>query len=494
MSETPFAPAPQRRPAGPRFERRSMGLKLLAVCGLALLMTIPALFVFFLIGDRTDRARQVVGEISALVGGRQTFLGPVVALPYTLPVAPVPAQPGQPGQPATVQSAVHVIYPLQAASTAATTSEVRNRSLFSVPVYRADIRMRSAFDLTGLPRDLPPGAVPDWSRAELVVGASDARGAQSDVVLSLPGRRVAAIPASTLTSLSINRSQSMNGVVSYPEGADESGLQFFAVPAPDVLRPDARFQAEAAMTFSGAQRIAFLPHGKTTNVSVTGDWDSPSFDGGFPAKTRRVAVEADGQGPALADGFSVAWTVPFIARGVPAEGGADTISRLGAGEMGVSFVEPANPYQSVSRALKYAPLFIGLVFLTFFIFEVTTSRRVHPAQYVLVGLAQVVFYLLLLALAEQVGFDLGFLLAAVATVGLLSAYASWAFDSRNQGLRALVVFTLLYAGIYTLMRLEELALLTGALASFAAIAAVMYFTRRIDWYGATAPTSAAKDV
>ncbi len=493
MTDTSFAPAPPRRPATPRFERRSMGLKLLAVCGLALLMTIPALFVFFLIGDRTDRAREVVGEISALVGGRQTFLGPVIALPFTLPVAAVPAQPGQPAQPPGLQSGVHVIYPQQATATAATASEVRKRSLFSVPVYRADIRMRSAFDLTGLPRDLPPGATPDWNRAELVVGASDARGAQSDVVLNLPGRRVTAIPASNLTTLSINRSQSLNGVVSYPEGGDESGLQFFATPAADLLRPDSRFQVEAAMTFSGAQRIAFLPHGKTTDVTVTGDWDSPSFDGGFPAKTRRIAGEPDGQGPPLADGFRVAWTVPFIARGVPAEGGAETVSRLGAGEMGVSFVEPANPYQSVSRALKYAPLFIGLVFLTFFIFEVTTSRRVHPAQYVLVGLAQVVFYLLLLALAEQLGFDLGFLIAAAATVGLLAVYASWAFESRNQGLRALAVFTGLYAGIYTLMRLEELALLTGALASFAAIAAVMYFTRRIDWYGASGPTPAAKD-
>jgi len=139
----------------------------------------------------------------------------------------------------------------------------------------------------------------------------------------------------------------------------------------------------------------------------------------------------------------------------------------------------------VERSLKYALMFVGLVFLTFFVFETTTSRRVHPAQYVLIGLAQIIFYLLLLAIAEQLGFDLGFLIAAVATVGLISAYAGVAFDSRRQGLRALLVFSLLYAGIYVLMRLEELALLVGSVAAFLAIAAVMWFTRRIDWYGMT---------
>ena len=146
--------------------------------------------------------------------------------------------------------------------------------------------------------------------------------------------------------------------------------------------------------------------------------------------------------------------------------------------------ESTNPHsQSVSRSLKYAPMFIGLVFLAYFLFETTTGRRVHPAQYVLVGMAQVIFYMLLLSIAEHTGFDIAFAIAAAATVGLISAYAGWTFDSRAQGVRALVAFTFLYGLIYVLMRLEDYALLVGALSSFAAIAAVMYFTRKVDWYG-----------
>jgi inner membrane protein len=127
-------------------------------------------------------------------------------------------------------------------------------------------------------------------------------------------------------------------------------------------------------------------------------------------------------------------------------------------------------------------LFLGLVFLTYFIFEVTTGKRVHPAQYVLVGTAQIIFYLLLLSIAEKIGFDFAYLLAAGGTVALLSVNAGWIFTSRSQGLRAFAVFTLLYTLIYMLLRLEDDALLIGAIASFAAVAAAMYFTRGIDWY------------
>jgi inner membrane protein len=139
-------------------------------------------------------------------------------------------------------------------------------------------------------------------------------------------------------------------------------------------------------------------------------------------------------------------------------------------------------YQSVDRSLKYILLFEGLVFLTYFTFEVTSKKRMHAAQYVLVEVAQVIFYLMLLSLAEKIGFDYAFLIAGAATVGLLSTNASWIFASRIQGLRAFVVFSPLYGLIYVLLRLKDYALLVGSIASFAAVATAMYFTRRIDWY------------
>jgi inner membrane protein len=183
-------------------------------------------------------------------------------------------------------------------------------------------------------------------------------------------------------------------------------------------------------------------------------------------------------------GFSGEWSVPFIARGVPAEGRNTAVSSLDRTGMGISLIEVADPYQSVNRSVKYALLFVGLLFLSYFVFEATSGKRVHPAQYILVGLAHMIFYLLLLSLAERIGFDWGFLAAGGATVLLLSANAKWIFASLAQGMRALFVFSLLYLFIYLLLRLEDNALLIGAVASFLAVAAVMYCTRNLDWYSA----------
>ncbi|MDP9050119.1 MAG: cell envelope integrity protein CreD [Acidobacteriota bacterium] len=146
-------------------------------------------------------------------------------------------------------------------------------------------------------------------------------------------------------------------------------------------------------------------------------------------------------------------------------------------------VRLADSYRSIHRSLHYITLFLGLVFLTYFLFEVMTGRSVHPAQYAMVGIAQTIFYLLLLSLAEHLGFDLSFLIAGAATVALFSINTEWVFRSRTLALRALAIFTLLYAFIYVLLRVEAYALLVGAVTSFVAIAASMYITRNVDWYG-----------
>lgn len=471
-----------------RLPARSMGLKLLLVCALALLMSIPALFVFGILNDRTNRANEVTQELGQLSGGPQTFLGPVLAVPYRVPPGaasqPAPSPPPPPAMtdmttstavaPAALNavqgySGVLIVFPLDGGATASVDSDVRRRSLFKVPVYTTKLDFKGRFDLAGVEASAPRGAILDWDRSELLVGASDARGAKSDIVFNLNGVKLIAAPAASVADmgLAMNPEARSHRTPSMP-----ANLRFFGAPA-EFAQAGAKFDIGATMTFSGAQRLAVLPFAKSTTFAAKGDWPDPSFDGGFLPAGRSVN---DG-------GFTANWSVPFIARGVPAAGSPEIISRLGSGSLGVSFIEVANPYQSVSRSLKYAPMFVGLVFLAYFLFETMARRRVHPAQYVLIGLAQIIFYLLLLSIAEQIGFDLAFLISAGATVALISAYAGWVFESRRQGVIALVSFTLLYLLIYVLMRLEDFALLIGALTSFAAIAAVMYFTRGIDWYG-----------
>lgn len=439
---------------------RSMGTKFIVVCALAVGMVIPALFLFSVVEDRTKRATDVADEISSHVGGQQTFLGPTLAIPYTVPP--------QSSLEATKRG-MYLVFPVRASAAVNTKTEERRRSLFKVPVFQADLKFDSAFDLTGVPSMLPANAALDWTRAEIVVGVSDARGALADALLTVGGSTATLVPAEITQDISM--------------GADPHqhiNLTLFGTNVASVAKPNGQFNVTSTLRFSGAKRIAVLAYGKTTKLDMQGDWPSPGFDGGFLPVNRTISR----------NGFTAEWSVPFIARGVRAEGLGDSITGLEATALGVSFVEVADPYQSVNRSLKYIPLFLGLVFLSYFIFEVTIGKRVHPAQYVLVGVAQIIFYLLLLSLAERIGFDFGFLVAGAATVILLSANARWIFDSRTQGLRAFVIFSLLYFLIYLLLRLEDNALLVGAIASFLAVAAVMYFTRSIDWYSSMPRTGA----
>src|SRR6202041_2984144 len=241
-------------------------------------------------------------------------------------------------------------------------------------------------------------------------GASDARGALADGTLTVNGKTSTFVPAENVG-----------------EENPHLPLTYFGVAVPALAKPNETFDVSANLRFSGAQRLAVLAYGKSTRLVVEGDWPSPGFDGGFLPVKHSVSSQ----------GFTGEWSVPFIARGIPAEGATYSVSALDHTALGISFIEVADPYQSVSRSLKYALLFIGLLFLSYFVFEATAGKRVHPAQYVLVGTAHMIFYLLLLSLAERLGFDRGFLVAGSATVLLLSANAHWIFASRVQGFRAL---------------------------------------------------------
>jgi inner membrane protein len=440
---------------------RSIGMKLIVICGLALVMVIPSFFVADLVEDRTKREADVIKEISAHVGGQQTFLGPTLAIPYTIPPQSATTAPIR---------GIYLISPAKASANVKIATQERRRSLFKVPVFQADSSFDASFDLTGVPNAAPQGAEFDWTRAELIVGVSDPRGALADATLTIGNKTYTLVPAEIGQNISFGTDQN-----------SQIKLTLFGTRLQGIVKTNAQFDVTTELRFSGAQRLAVLAYGKTTHLSAQGDWPSPGFDGGFLPVSRSVAPK----------GFTAEWAVPFIARGVKSEGQSESITGLDSTALGVSFIEVADPYQSVNRSLKYILLFLGLVFLSYFIFEVTTGKRVHLAQYILVGIAQIIFYLLLLSLAERIGFDWGFLVGGAATVVLLSTNAGWIFDSVMQGSRALAIFSLLYGMIYLMLRLEDNSLLVGAIASFLAITAAMYFTRKIDWYSSLPQPSPA---
>jgi inner membrane protein len=446
------------------------GGKALLVCALAVLMAIPGVFVFALIADRAHRAESVVTEVSNLQGGPQQLLGPLLVAPYTYL-----------NDDKHLVQGWYVVSPEEGQAALNARTETLHRGIFDVPTYNATADITARFGPQPTSLNLPPSAIMDWSHAQIIVGFSDLRGAKAEVAGEVTG------PGGAKTQLSFAPSSAISlGQAAQPAGVktplNAAGFGLVATPAAPLLAAGGGV-VHASLRFTGAQRLAVLPFAKTTHVAINGVWKSPSFDGGFLPETRQTA----------GSNFTAAWNVPFIARGLSDHASASDLSleAMGSKDLGVTFALSNNPYENVMRALKYAVMFVGLVFLTFFVFEALSGRRLHPAQYVMIGLAQMVFYLLLLSLSEYVGFDIAFAAAAVATVGLIASYTWAAFQSRAFGVQALMIFSAVYGLIYLLMRLEDFALLAGSIASFVGLSTAMYLTRNIDWYGGKAEAHSA---
>lgn len=438
--------------------RRSSGLKLLLVCGLALLMAIPALFVYGVVMERSQGANQAVRDVSQRVGGNQSVLGPVLALPYSH--AP------DPDKPANVVYGVAIAYAETGEAITQITVEERQRGIHLVPIFEADIDFKARFNPAALRSAIPQGATPIWNDARLYLGLSDSRGIAQQITVTANGTPV------DLEPIPANWSGDGYNPAPHSSSTLAGGL------VNNLENLTAPFDVRANMKITGAERFAIGPFAKDTSVTMTSNWPSPSFTGGTLPANHDVGERENG--------FTAEWRVPYLARGIPGAGSRLSLAEIvqyDHRDMAVRFVHEANPYQSVQRALKYAAMFVGFVFLAYFLFEITSGLRAHPAQYVLVGLAQTIFYLLLLAFSERIGFDAAFALAASMTVALTSAYAMSVFRSRKYGLRALGILTGIYGLIYILMRAEGNALLAGAVASFIAIGVTMYLTRDVDWYG-----------
>lgn len=477
-------------PLQPPLPARSLGLKLIAVCTLVILMSIPAMFISYISYERSSRADDVTREVAERYGGEQYISGPMIIAPYI--------QHSPEGQ--VTESGHYVVFAENGTATfSSLTTEIRRRSLFKVPTYSGEGALTGKFapivDIidTG-------GADVLWEKAQVVIALSDVRGLKQDVMLTLPTGDTrkfepanadnapdftAIVHEAYIPALGEKRIAATN----YQRHGwlnDYRGQTYLSVPAGDLVTRENEFELKVDLALSGARRLGVTPFAQSTTVTMSADWADPGFEGGFPPDGREISDT----------GFSADWSVPYLRRGIRAHGKAHHLLALAGDQklMTVQFVSQNNPYQTVNRALKYSVLFIGMVFLTYFLFEVIVGVPVHVAQYLLIGLAQSIFYLLLLAFSEHVGFTIAFLIAAAATISATAGYAGAVFGHRKYILRAGSVFGLVYGLLYTLMRMQDFALMIGALASFLAIAATMYLTRNINWYSKTKVQTSSPDI
>ena len=466
---------------------RSPGMKLLMVALIGFVLMVPLMLVYALVWDRQSQSQTAQGAINSGWGGDQVIAGPVVVVPFRTTQTQNEQIDGK-----SVTRVVEVekylyISPVDNTMTTAVKPEERRKSIYRSVLYEAQVSGAAKFEL---PADLPRFGVTRerllWDRAELRMGASDARGLTKGGTLKANGTALAVQPGKG------------------PGATNGQGFfAFLSWNGTEALTVDYSFGLR------GSRSLSMVPRGGQTRWDVNSTWASPSFSGAFlPEKPAisdsgfkasytvdklalgqaPVAMEDPGA-PMIDDGsgsgkiVSVSqearYGVPSAAN--PASGSATETLGAPARAVTVGLIEPVNLYSKVDRSVKYGFLFIGFTFLAFLLFDVVGGARVAAAEYLLTGAALVLFFVLLLAFAEVIGFLWAYVVASAAVIGLLSAYSAAVLKSWKRGRFIGALLIGLYALLFVLLNLEAWSLVIGSVLLFVALAGVMYATRNVDW-------------
>lgn len=443
----------------------SPAFKFFLICGLILVLAIPLLLVWGLIGEREQRAEGVRQSVAQEWGRSQYIDGPLLVVPYT--VRRVTGEGDKRVEELVERRAVFLPQSLKISGKA--TTKVLHRSIYDVAVYTGFLDFEGSFAAPDISEVVADAQSVRWHDAVLAVAVSDVSGLKAAASLkvdggeTLPFEPSIGVPGTRVDGIHV-RLASATKLFAAPNGAaDASATRLNA------------FSFKFALTLNGSSELTFAPVAQQTTVELTSDWRDPSFMGAFLPNDRVLNPAA----------FSARWQIPHLARSVPQSWslGEQELERMFPYSFGVRFIVPVDFYQLVSRAAKYAMMFLATAFMSVFLLEIRSSRQVHPVQYMFVGLTMIFFYVLLLSLAEQIGFLAAYLTAAVATGGLLSLYVARVQASLNKGLVMAGVFFVLYGLLYLILRLEDYALLAGAIAGFLMLAVVMFSTLSVDWSG-----------
>lgn len=425
------------------FEKNNTLLKGILIAFLVLVMLIPTAFIRALISERKQRQQEVIGEISDKWAKEQTIIGPIIVVPaYKYST-------NSENKVTRMQHKLHFL-PEQLSINGVIKPEVRHRSLYDVSVYRSELRLEGTINTQALAPLLNTVDSIDWANAYFVTGITDSRGLDDNPMLQLNGTEqkmdVSAYSAAYLKE---------------------------TISAPIALSPTSKSSFAVTLKIKGTGKLYFTPCGNTTTVNIKSSKGTPSYDGKYMPD--RIQPKAD-------SGFSASWKVLHVSRGYPQYWTGDINQGFEESSFGVRLIQQGDHYTKTERSVKYAILILSLTFLVFFFIEIIQKKRVHPLQYVLVGIALCVFYTLLLSISEYTGFNIAYIIAALATIILIGRYIYYTFKSMKVAGIFSAALTSLYAYIFFLIQLKDYSLLFGSIGLFVILAIIMHYSRNINWY------------
>lgn len=425
----------------------SAGFKAVTVGVIVLLLMIPLVLLLGLISERAGLRQQAYAKVAEGWGGEVIVGGPMLVVPIEREVI-------EDSKARKVRSHLYLLpAALDVNVQLKLDPEPRYVGIYGVPVYLATVDISGRFDPRSLqPLLQEPNTTYLWEQSRLRLPLSQVRSLREVRQARFADQDLALGPAGPGMYSGVEARLDLTRLM---EGA-ERAFHFQTVVA-------------------GSHGLSMLPVGSKTSVTLESDWPHPAFQGAFLPVEREIS----------ASGFRARWQVLELNRsyGQAWEASGDTAGLLAESAFGVGLYQAVDIYQRGERAVKYAVLFIALTFLTFFVWEQLSAIRIHPLQYLLVGLALSVFYLLMIALSEHLAFAWAYLMSALALVLLIGIYIAGVFGSSVRGAFAGTAMGAMYGLLYMLLLSEDYALLMGAITLFASLAAVMLVTRKIDWYG-----------
>ena len=424
---------------------QSITLKAIIIGFLTLLMLIPGAMIQNLISERQQRSEETIQKINSKWSNAQTVNGPVLEIPY---------QTKNLNEKNIVETEIHKLYltPELLTINATLIPEERHYGIYTSILYKSELNISGKFKKLDL--EVPANSVIQWKEASIRIGISDLRGMTNNLDFVLNNSHFTAEAG----------------------GAKDAIGQGLVI----TLKNYDSWQSSNDLTFStnlklnGSSNINFIPVGKTTLVSMNGAWKSPGFIGSF---TPEYNINDKG--------YTAKWKVLHFNRNIPETWTDKEFQSFSDTSFGVNMVDPVDHYQQNMRSAKYALMFIALTFVVFFFVEILTKTRIHPIQYLLVGIALILFYSLLLSISEQLNFGIAYLLATIATIGLIATYAHSIFKNKMQTSILVTFLGILYLFLYVVLQLEDIALLIGSIGLFIILGTIMYFSGKINWYKPT---------
>lgn len=433
--------------------RTSVGLKVFTIAFLVLILLIPVAMVEDLIREREIYQQEVIYEVSQKWGEHQTVTAIVLNIPYHT-FSSVKNDDGT----EKIIKAKHVAHflPTTLNISGDIKPEKRYRGIYEVVLYNCDLDIDGFFDRPNFKKLNIDQQNVEWDQATISLGLSDLRSIQNDVHINWNN-----------LELEFDPGVKDNDVV-------RSGIST-TVPVNDTLT---QYKFKVNLNFNGSSGIGFTPLGKVTKVNVTSIWSEPKFDGAFLPDNREVNNS----------GFTANWEILHLNRNYPQEF-TDALGNVSLSDFGVSLIMPVDEYQKNMRSVKYAVMFISLTFLIYFFSQIKTRIKIHPIQYLIVGLALCLFFTLLLALSEHISFGPAYLVASIAIIGMITAYSYFIFKDNLLTKILLGILIMLYGFIYVIIQLQDYSLLIGSIGLFIILGVIMYLSRNIDWYNYNSDSS-----